>query len=340
VSTCRTNLTHLTGVQNDWRTRFVSLVSMAAFQYPLWIKSRAWVVISAIAPRQTTEDMHYQLVRSLGNALAEAGKEDTPHIVSLVNCLSRMAHARPDKVNGALPEAILWFSIALLGSSTIPLFKEAAKLLPIALQLLLVRGQFGERTYNTFMGEANVHETILELEKKIGLSFRTDASFTTAALLFKGIKTERLSDVTKHTFETFIKTIVACQDRDPWVGEPGMQPIHPGVLPYFLALVPKYGTPQLYRELLKLCGAGDSWCPEVPTLIDLPGGLSMPMPVPLAPSIDPLVLGNMSENVVLMASTFICSMLKVAAPADPEVIVLYSLLAELSKTWPKVVSVW
>lgn len=310
---------------------------MSAFQYPLWIKARACVVLSTLASDDVDDDMVYQLLMGLRRAFGEMTTNDTGSLLGLMRCLTKLTPQL--RVSTVWIKPMVWFAIMVLGASSSALFGEAMKMLTVTLDTLCSRDQLGGQMIADLLDARNHGDTRQfnsDFENKVHLAFEQDFSFSLAILLFKGVRATHLRDETRRTLEKLIKVTASCQVREgaKWAGDPSMLPMHPETIAYFIALLPMCSEIEEYRKLVSITGAGSTYFKDV-TESEI-----SPQQSETIPRVSLGMLGAMGSQTVLLLASFVCTMLKTSSPNDNESVMLYTLLADLSARHPDIVALW
>src|ERR1700761_2713909 len=241
----------------------MGLVTTAAFQYPLWIKARASVLLSVVASSEIDEDLTYQMLTGFRRVLPEAAiVNDVRSVLALLHCVARLLPQV--KTTSIWTRPIVWLAIILLGTTTGSFFNEVTQLLTTAIEVLQKSGSFGDCMIEVLMDSYKMHDTPEQsIEQFLSLSFDLDFSFSVAWILFKGVRPKHTSAHARRALESMIQMTIQCNRRDPsWDGNEELRPMHPDVLGYFIAMLPFVTTTEEYEKLCSLVDAGSPYPPE------------------------------------------------------------------------------
>jgi hypothetical protein len=315
------------GLLNIWRARWMSLATSTAFQLSPAIQTRAFVVLGTLATSDVDDDLLYQMLVAFKVALSQSTETDTTSIVSMLRCMCRVLPAASKESRFIV--LLFWMAVALLQSSHMAFYNEAADLLRITLERLDARGAFrqGTMSYILLKGRVPLEEIACQLDQLLGLSFESSFSFSLASIIFKGLRHGHLKAAGEATLRTLLR--VAVRSFDDASNSKG--PLNQDALGYFIALLPLSTTRDSYRRLLQDCKLDASRLVEDPSESLVNNNLGVPHPT-LA------VLGIEDTTTALFSASFIGAILSSAQGNDAESEILYTLLSDLAEVSPEAVS--
>jgi hypothetical protein len=312
------------GLLNIWRARWMSLATSTAFQLSPAIQTRAFVVLGTLATSDVDDDLLYQMLVAFKVALSQSTETDTTSIVSMLRCMCRVLPSASEKSRFIV--LLFWMAVALLQSSHMAFYVEAADLLRITLERMDARGSFrrGSMSYVLLKGRVPLEEIACQLDQLLGLSFESSFSFSLASTIFKGLRHGHLKSAGESALRTLLRVTVRSDNVSNTKG-----PLNPDALGYFIALLPLSTTRDSYRRLLQDCKLDASRLVEDP---------SDSLDNNLVPRPSLTILGIDDATTALYAASFIGAILSSAQGNDTESEILYTLLSDLAEVSPEVVS--
>lgn len=311
----------------------MSLVTSTAFQVCPYVQYRAFVVLGLLASSDTSEvddDLLYQMLVAFKHALTFSAENDPAAVMSMLRCIARVVPGlNPD--SRYLPQ-VFWLAVALLQSTYLPLYEEAARLLEVTLEAMAHQGFFENRQMSTVLLEARgpLSDITTQLDDIMGLSFDTGFSFSLASIIFRGIRPPAVRPVAKALLKTVLRIAAGSSghDNDIDLDTATPIPLNHDLLGYFLALLPFACTPRSYRELLRDSGVSTRWSPLVSEEED--AGSS-------APTISTELFGFAPEDskTPLLVISFLFAMLNSYQGSEKEKGFLFTLLAQLAVLYPE-----
>ncbi|KAG8732817.1 Ras GTPase activating protein ira2 [Ceratobasidium sp. 423] len=320
------------GLANTWRGRWMGLLTSTAFQLSPYVQSRAFVVLGRLLEIPNTDlddDLFYQMLVAFQSALAAANEEDPAPLLSMLRCLSK-AVARLPAESRYLAQ-IAWIAIALIQSGYAALFSEAAGLLEATLLALEKYNVFGQRTITACLKEYRseaLDEIYQQLDELHSLSYASEAtfSFSLASIISRGL---RLAPTCAPAV-SLLKTLLRIS-RDAKGPSPGPRDtLHTDRIGYFLALLSQATTSTDYAQLLELAGLDPDWLP--PADADDLEKSGAP------PEIDIRLFGEMSNETVLLVSSFAVTMIN-CSQSEIERQILFGLVSEAVMVHPEIVAI-
>ena len=182
----------------------MSLVTATAFQVCPYVQYRAFVVLGLLASSEVDDDLLYQMLVAFKNALAMSAENDPAAVMSMLRCIARVIPCLgPD--SRYLPQ-VFWLAVALLQSTYLPLYKEAARLLEVILEALAGQGFFKDRRMSGVLLDARTQlsDITTQLDGIMGLSFDAAFSFSLASVIFRGVRPPALRPIARALLKTEI----------------------------------------------------------------------------------------------------------------------------------------
>ncbi|KAG2226389.1 hypothetical protein INT45_000557 [Circinella minor] len=188
---------------NAWRARWLSLASSLAFQFNPAIQPRAYLVIGCLAGEGIDDELLYQILNSLQQALVNAHFE---LVQAIIMCLRRIVSSIPPDSCYLL--SLFWISLALFQIDHRPLFSANLELLSGVCNTLQDHGMTGP-------GNKNLSQLLLEIRKnsniiqehdrELGVNFEHYFSFGVSTVLLKSaIHDVEMLNALKPTVEDFL----------------------------------------------------------------------------------------------------------------------------------------
>lgn len=323
------DLNRIVGLLNVWRARWMSLITSTAFQVSPGVQTRSFIALGTLANADVDDDFLYQILVAFNAALSKADETNTLSIVSMLRCMCKVVPALPK--DSRFLSLLFWLAVALIQSSHLPFYVEATQLLRVTLENMEQRGAFKDEAVSSVLLKSRVplEEVTSQLDEMLRLSFESSFSFSLAAIIFKGIRHSGLKESAEIVLRSLLCVTVRAEHK-PDVSNGFRDSISSEALGYFLALLPLSITPVSYRRLLDDCKIDDAWLPDAGVAIDDDeAGV---------PRISPPFLGINDSGTALLVASFIGTMLLTAQGDDTETEMLYSLLSEISNTFPQTVS--
>ncbi|KDN38513.1 hypothetical protein K437DRAFT_22753 [Tilletiaria anomala UBC 951] len=311
---------------NSWRARLTSLITSTAFQYNPFIQSRAFILLGCLAQGEIDDDLLYQILVSLRGSISEWGNNgnDGP-MISILACLSKVVKILPRR-SRYLPQ-MFWLGICMVQFGHIPTFRAGVELLHSALQTIWDRNlpQESGRDLPTFLLEARTEfrESSCRLDDETGVDFELDFGFAMAALLVKGLRSERTQAETIAVLRSLLRFTSYDIDGRPHARDGKLSSYHLG---YFVALLPTAVSSEDCSSLLEMTGIDADVSKHV---IDdrEKGSWSLFS-----------LFGAADKKEALLISTLVAALLEYAT-SDDEKLLLYTLLADAALARPAIVSI-
>lgn len=307
----------------------MSLVTATAFQLSPAIQTRAFVALGTLATTEVEDDFLYQMLVAFKTGLAHSTETETTSVVSMLRCIAKVVPALPNPSRYLL--SLFWLAVALLQSSQVAFYEEAAHLLTATLECMDSRGLFKQNSVALVLldGRAHLEEVAGQLDQMLGLSFDSSFSFTLASILFKGVRHSGLRESADIALRTLLRVTVKSFDAEIESVNGFRDTISPEALGYFIALLPLSTTPCTYRRLLQDCNIDESWFPE------RSGTMSDETSVPRVPL---GLIGLHDPTNALLVASFLAAILVSAQGDDAETTILYNLLSDVATLFPDTVA--
>ncbi|KAI6152285.1 hypothetical protein BKA82DRAFT_4387651 [Pisolithus tinctorius] len=306
------------GLLNVWRARWMSLATSTAFQLPAVIQSRAFLVLGTLATSDVDDDLVYQMLVAFKQALGQSTETDTITVASMLRCICKIVPAL-DEGSSYLCQ-LFWLAVALLQSSYIAFYAEAADLLRAAVETLEKHGAFDGTTIPKVLldGRAQLEDTVSQLDRLLCLSFESSFSFSLAAIIFKGVRLNQLKSSAEMVLRSLLTVTVRCNSS----GSQSM--LCQDALGYFVALIPFSTTRDSYVRLLRDCHAEEFL--QDATAVRGENDFVPRVPINMLPVTD--------STAALLTVTFATTMLTTAQRDNAETEMLYNLLLDVGSAHP------
>ncbi|KIL70462.1 hypothetical protein M378DRAFT_1044573 [Amanita muscaria Koide BX008] len=316
-----------TGLLNVWRARWMSLITSTSFQLSPAVQIRSFIAMGTLATNDVDDDMLYQLLVALRNALYKANESQTLPIVSMLRCLRKMVPSLQQ--NSRYIVQLFWLAIALLQSSHMAFYEEATCLLRVSLEKMEADRMFYTAPMHVVLLEGRIplDEVSSQLDEILKLSFETNFSFSLASIVFKGIRHTPFRNSAQAALRSLLSVTMRSRQRS---SPEQRNTTLSDALGYFLALLPLSTSGPAYRRLLEDCHVDDAWIPQP--------GIEDDEEENLVPRVSPLLLGITDSTTALLATSFVGVMLTTAQGDDAESELLYMLLCNIAVTYPDIVA--
>lgn len=313
----------------------MSLVTATAFQQSPAVQTRAFVALSALAVADVDDDFLYQILVAFKGALSKANESNTMTIVSMLRCMCKIVPAIVE--TSRYVSVLFWLAIALLESSHVGFYVEAAWLVRVTLENMEEHGMFKGRSVPEVLLEARepLEEVTLQLDELLKINFQTNFSIALASIIFKGMRHTLLKDSAEAVLRSLLRVTSATYEGN-YKGINGDANVKHApcydVIGYFLALIPVSVSPKSYRQLLKDANLDDIWIMESGLSCDAEEDTRVPT-IPLD------ILGVDDSNMALLVASFSGTMLSNAQGDDAESQILFGLLSSLANGYPEIIAI-
>lgn len=276
------------------------------------------------------DDLFYQMLVAFQSALATANEDDPTPLLSMLRSLSKAVVRLP--AESRYLAQVTWIAIAIIQSGYAALFAEAAGLLESTLLALEKYNAFAQRTITSCLKEYRsdpLDEIYLQLDELHSLSYSSEAtfSFSLASIISRGLRLAPTCAPAISLLKTLLRISRDAQGPPP----PGPRgTLRTDRVGYFLALLSQITTSTEYAELLELAGLDPDWLPPADA-DDLEKSGA-------APGVDIGLFGDMSNETVLLVSSFAVTMIN-CSQSEVERQILFGLIAEAVITYPEIVAI-
>lgn len=199
-----------TDLANIWRARWMSLVASTAFQSNPAIQPRAFAVMGCLAREDVDDDLLYQVLVVLKNALTrfhESGDEEilTAIITSLTKMMDNLSPA------SRYLQQLFWVAISLVRLGSGAIFNCSSALLEATLRTLNSCGDFvGNRMIPVLIrgqsSSTSIGMAAREIDELYGIRFTADNfHFALAITMMRGLQTSSTKAAAIRTLTTFIE---------------------------------------------------------------------------------------------------------------------------------------
>jgi len=252
---------------NVWRARWLSLVTGGAFRSNPAIQPRLLVALGCLAESEVDDALLYQLVNALHNTLDEHYSRDGNEIVlnSLLFACTKLVGARL-KPNYKGPDSaylheLFWLATAVLEIVDTQTYPLAVTFVETCLKALSAADDDLEHHHlpTYFLTHRKALKPAVDvLDQLVGVNFERSFSFSMAALLAKGLKSQSSREIVKST--TAVLFALSSKQQRSKVNDAanGLELVKPTisfeVLPYLAILVPIISTSDELADYLALAG--------------------------------------------------------------------------------------
>ena len=296
----------------------MGLVASTAFQLSPAVQTRSFIVLGALATDDVDDDFLYQILVALRSGLGKAQESNTMAIISMLRCICKVIPAIADS---RYVPSLFWLSVALLESSHVAFYVEATELLQATLRVLERQGVFERCSVHAYLLAAreSFEEITCQLDEILQLSFHDSFSFSLASILFKGLRHKSLRGAAESSLRTLLQLVSAHEV----IPEHNARP-PPETLGYFIALLPVSTSMITYHRLLE----------DARVEILVPASEDDER----VPQMTLTSLGIENATMALLCASFAGTILGTAQGNDAESEMLYGLLANMSPSYPEVIS--
>ena len=218
TSTSMEQITHLlleiisvaaptTDMANIWRARWMSLVASTAFQSNPAIQPRAFAVMGCLAREDVDDDLLYQVLVVLRNALGQFIENgDDEMLTSIITSLTKMM----DNLGPASRylHQLFWVAASLVRLGSGLVFNCSVALLEATLRTLAQSGELkGDQMKKVLLnGKSSVDDAALIIDELYGVKFNEENfHFAMAVTLTKGLQSPSTKPATIKTLKAFVE---------------------------------------------------------------------------------------------------------------------------------------
>ncbi|CAO3591302.1 unnamed protein product [Absidia cylindrospora] len=239
-----------TDICNAWRSRWMGHISSAVFQSNLAIQPRLFVGLGCLGRQQMNDDIIYQTLYSLQQALLTFDPEYPSLVLSITMCLRNLVECV--RSDSRYQITLFWVALGLLSINHQSLVITATELLQGTLNTMEADHLFdeGEAAMKNllFNSMAPYHEICNKLDQLNAINFNTHFSFAVSGILMKAYTTPRGKDVAFQCLLTFLN----CATRHE------KEKVDESVLGYVASLISVARQAQSSQDILQF--AGVHWC--------------------------------------------------------------------------------
>ncbi|KAI5802565.1 hypothetical protein FPQ18DRAFT_365113 [Pyronema domesticum] len=237
-----------TDMANIWRARWMSLVASTAFQSNPAIQPRAFAVMGCLAREDVDDDLLYQILVVLRNALTRFVTDgDNEMLTSIITSLTKMM----DNLSptSRYLHQLFWVAVSLVRLGSGMVFNCSAGLLEATLRTLAQSGEFKDNKMAQVLlqGKLSVDEVACDIDELYGITFTLENFHVAmAATLTKGLQSPSTKPAAIKTLTAFVEVGMANNSGAGWdsVSFP----------PYLAMVVTRASNPSDVKELLWMVG--------------------------------------------------------------------------------------
>jgi neurofibromin 1 len=239
-----------TDMANIWRARWMSLVASTAFQSNPAIQPRAFAVMGCLAREDVDDDLLYQVLVVLRNALTRFIENgDNEMLTSIITSLTKMM----DNLSptSRYLHQLFWVAVSLVRLGSGMVFNCSAALLETTLRTLAQSGEFKDNKMAQILlqGKSSVDEAASIIDDLYGIRFDTENFHVAmAATLTKGLQSPSTKPAAIKTLTAFVEVGTAnIPESARWNADVP-------VPPYLAMVVTRASNPADTKELLWMVG--------------------------------------------------------------------------------------
>lgn len=260
-----------TDQSNAWRSRWLSLVTAGAFRSNPAIQPRLLIALGCLADSEIDDSLLYQLINALRNALEEQPMKDGNDLIlnSLVFACTKLVGARL-KPEYSGPESayvheLFWLAVAVLEIADDVTYPLAVTFVETCLRALTMTDALQRLHLPTYLLKSRkaLGQSANALDELIGINFNRSFSFSIAALLAKGMKSQGSREPVRSAAGLLLELSSKNRIR---INEPStaLESVKPTIsfeiLPYLALLIPIISTSDDLAGYLTLAGLhGDEY---------------------------------------------------------------------------------
>jgi neurofibromin 1 len=230
----------------------MSLVASTAFQSNPAIQPRAFAVMGCLAREDVDDDLLYQVLVVLRNALTrfvESG--DNEMLTSIITSLTKMM----DNLSptSRYLHQLFWVAVSLVRLGSGMVFNCSAALLEATLRTLAKSGEFkgNKMSQMLLQGKSSVEDYTLVIDELYGIKFAADNfHFAMASTLTKGLQSPSTKPAAISALTAFVEVGAANMPELPNLQWNGDVPIPP----YLAMVVARAANPSDVKELMWTIG--------------------------------------------------------------------------------------
>jgi len=192
-------------VSATWKSRWMSLITSTAFQYNPALQPRAFVAMGCLARDEVDDDLLYQILVALRNALALYDQTECTYIISIIMCLTNVVENLP--LDSRYMSPMFWLGMSLIQIGNIPLFQAAINLVKVVLRTLEANDCFVDETIFTYLMKARepLTDIVNQMDACVGCHFSVNFAFAVSTNLLKGLRHPATKSATISLLMTFLE---------------------------------------------------------------------------------------------------------------------------------------
>jgi neurofibromin 1 len=238
-----------TDMANIWRARWMSLVASTAFQSNPAIQPRAFAVMGCLAREDVDDDLLYQVLVVLRNALTRFIENgDYEMLTSIITSLAKMMDNLPS--TSRYLHQLFWVAISLVRLGSGMVFNCAAAFLEATLRTIAQSGEFsdGKMAAVLLQAKTSMDEAAAVIDDLYDVRFdAVNFHFAISATLTKGLQSPSTRPAALKTLMAFVEVGVAtAPERRNWFED--------DTAPELNLILPRSTTLGEFKELLWLVG--------------------------------------------------------------------------------------
>jgi len=192
-------------VSATWKSRWMSLITSTAFQYNPALQPRAFVAMGCLARDEVDDDLLYQILVALRNALALYDQTECTYIISIIMCLTNVVENLP--LDSRYMSPMFWLGMSLIQIGNIPLFQAAINLVKVVLRTLEANDCFVDETIFSYLMKARepLTDIVNQMDACVGCHFSVNFAFAVSTNLLKGLRHPATKSSTISLLMTFLE---------------------------------------------------------------------------------------------------------------------------------------
>jgi len=307
-------------ISATWKSRWMSLITSTAFQYNPALQPRAFVAMGCLAKDEVDDDLLYQILVALRNALAMYDQTECTYIISIIMCLANVVENLA--LDSRYMSPMFWLGMSLIQIGNIPLFQSALNLLKVVVRTLEANECFADETLISYLMKARepFSDILNQMDACVGCHFSINFSFAISTNLLKGLRHPATKSATISLLMTFLE-IASKSGGGALIG--ANNTVGKDLIGLIAPLLP---ITEKLKELFWSVGVAD----DVYGDIDVNNNIENYNKIPKI--LDKLSLDE--ENAILL-STMLATLLQ-TAEYENEQVFIYRFFAELSVAIPDV----
>lgn len=238
---------------NTWRSRWLSLVTTGSFRSNPAIQPRLLVTLGCLADSEVDDALLYQLVNALRTTLDEYPMKDGSEMIlnSLIFACAKLVGARL-KPGYSGPESaylneMFWLAVVALELSDGLTYALAVTFVEVCVKAIALADLPQPQYLPTYLlrSRKSLEPAVDSLDEIVGVNFNRSFSFSMAALLAKGMKSQASRDIVRSAAGVMLEFSSKHQIK-PNEASDRLETVRPTisfeVLPYLAILIPIINT--------------------------------------------------------------------------------------------------